>query len=133
MVPPKFCELDIFFPVFSNYKVKIVFARPDDLRSVARYIADRDYQREPELDAGSDAFTTSSAEGGYANIYLPPNAEAGTVAHEAYHSVKGLMKFIGSLGDDSEVIAYHLGYLVDKAVEFNLKVAKRFKTKKEEK
>ncbi len=126
MVPPKFYELDLFFPVFSNYKVKIVITR--EPIQVARYIADRDYLREPQPREVADAFTTSGH--GYSFVYLRPDTEIGTIAHEMYHAVEGLMDFIfPGAKRDEEVVAYHLGYIVDKAVEFNLKVAPRFEIK----
>ncbi len=81
---------------------------------------------EPQIGENSEAFTLGSIPGGYSIIYLKKDAKIGTIAHESYHAVKHLMKFIGSPGDDGEVVAYHLGYIVDKAVEFNLKVADRF-------
>jgi hypothetical protein len=124
MKTPKFEELFMPFPVFSNFKVRVIIS--DDLRSSALYIHDRDYLKEPFVGSGAEAFTCSSPEGGYSIIYLKPNPEMGTVAHEAYHAVCAILKMIGA-EEEHEVVAYHLGYIVDAIVAFNLKIAPRFK------
>ena len=127
MKPPKFEELVLRFPVMSNFKVSVVLA--EDLKSAAFYIADRDYLREPNPGEGAEAFTVTSPTGGYSTIYLKPDSEMGTIAHESYHAVCNLLKFIGA-EQEPEVVAYHLGYIVDAIVAFNLKVRGRFKCPK---
>ena len=114
------------FPVFSNFKVSVFIAENTD--ATACYIADRDFTAEPTRD-GTEALTVSSPRNGWANIYIPFDAHMGTIAHESYHAVEAMMKFIGA-NKESEVVAYHLGFLVDKIVEFNLKVAPRFAKRK---
>lgn len=127
---PKMEELVMHFPVMSNYKVTVVIA--DDLKSAAYYIADRDYLKDPNPGEGAEAFTITQPTGGYSIIYIKPNAGMGTIAHESYHAVCGIMKMIGA-DEEHEVVAYHLGFIVDAIVAFNLKVAGRFTCKKSSK
>jgi len=116
-------ELFLPFPIF-GYKVTVVIA--EDLKSAAYYIADRDYLKDPHPGDGCEAFTISQPDGGYSIIYLKPNAGMGTIAHESYHAVCAMMEMIGA-SEEHEVVAYHLGFLVEAIVAFNLKVAGRFK------
>jgi hypothetical protein len=124
---PKMEELFIPFPVFSHYKVTVVIA--EDLKSAAYYIADRDYLKDPNPGDGCEAFTISQPMGGYSIIYLKPNPSMGTIAHESYHAVCAMMKMIGA-AEEHEVVAYHLGFLVDAITAFNLKIAGRFTCQK---
>lgn len=127
---PFFQELVIYFPVFSNYKVTVLLCEQPIV--AGRYVADRDYLSEPPTSVSeSDAFTKTS-DYGYATIHLRPNSPIGDIAHESYHAISGLMRWLGAKHED-EVIAYHLGYLVDKIVEFKARVAPRFDRKKKEK
>lgn len=120
-------ELVMHFPVFSNFKVTVILCEQPVIGG--RYIADRDYLQEPPSYINETEAFTSSSMNGYATIHLKPNAAIGTIAHEAYHAVVGMMKFVGAT-HENEVIAYHLGYIVDKIAEFNLKVAPRFERNK---
>lgn len=119
---PKYQELVMFFPVFSNFKVRVIIA-PDTV-AAAYYIADRDYIADPQITDYAEAFTCSNSNNGWSIIYLTPDAMLGTIAHETYHAVTAMMKMIGA-AEEHEVVAYHLGYIVNKIVEFNLKVAPR--------
>jgi hypothetical protein len=67
--------------------------------------------------------------GGYANIHLNPEAPAGTIAHEAYHAICAMLKMAGA-AEEHEVVAYHLSYVTDLIMAFQLKVKSRFKGKK---
>jgi len=121
---PKMEELFLPFPVFSGYKITVVIAH--DIKSAAYYIADRDYLKDPNPGEGCEAFTISQPMGGYSIIYLKPDAGMGTIAHESYHAVCAMMKMIGA-AEEHEIVAYHLGFLVDAITSFNMKVSGRFK------
>lgn len=49
-------------------------------------------------------------------IFLPWKCSDGTVAHEAYHAIHSMFEFMDSKPDD-EMIAYHLGFIVDNIAE----------------
>lgn len=121
---PRFKELVHHFQVFSNFTLRVVIA--DDIEAAAHYVADRDYTEDPTGELG-DAVCISSPAGGYANVFLKPDCSIGTIAHESYHAVHALMEFIGAY--DEEIIAYHLGFVVDAIVEFKRVTAKFFKSK----
>lgn len=60
-------------------------------------------------------------------IIIQPDASAGTIAHEAWHCVRRMLLHMGA-GLDNEVVAYHLGYLVNKMTDFkNAPLKKRGK------
>ncbi len=44
-------------------------------------------------------------------LFLPHKVPPATVAHEAWHAVRRMLRFCGA-ELDNEVVAYHLGYLV---------------------
>ncbi len=121
---PKFAEFSHVFPVFSNFKLSVIIT--EDAQRTARYLCDRDYLRDFDIPEETEATTVTSVASGYSIIYLKPDAALGTIAHEAYHAVTGMLKMIGA-AEEHEIVAYHLGYIVNKIVEFNLKVAPRFK------
>lgn len=50
-------------------------------------------------------------------IILNPNPKAGTVAHECWHAVRRMLLHTGC-ELDNEVVAYHLGYLVQQVHDF---------------
>lgn len=92
------------FPVFSNYKVVVVFTA--DLAREALKWSPPDKQ--PNEMAAAVTITNSD---GLSTVILPHRPDAETVAHEAYHVVAAMLAWIGA-SQEEEVIAYHLGYLV---------------------
>ncbi len=124
---PFFQELITYFPVFSNFKLTVIIA--EDVNKAATYISDREFISEPKQTEGTEALTASNAVKGYAIIYVKPDAPAGTIAHESYHAVCAVMKMAGA-EEEHEVVAYHLGYVVDLVAAFQKKVASRFKGEK---
>jgi hypothetical protein len=47
---------------------------------------------------------------------LKPNVTEGTIAHESWHAILNMLVRVGA-DLDNEVVAYHLGYLVDEIVK----------------
>lgn len=45
-------------------------------------------------------------------LFYKNDISAGTIVHEAWHGVHAMLSYVGA-GLDDEVVAYHLGYLVD--------------------
>ncbi len=48
----------------------------------------------------------------YSYIFLKPDASAGNISHEVYHAICNMFHYIGAEHED-EILAYHIGYLVD--------------------
>lgn len=57
-------------------------------------------------------------------LILKPNANAATVAHESWHVVYHMLTDVGA-GFDNEVVAYHLGYIVEMVTDLQAKWRKR--------
>jgi hypothetical protein len=62
-------------------------------------------------------------------IVIQPDATAGTIAHEAWHSVYRMLTHMGA-ALDNETVAYHLGYLVEAITQFKRKPKKKKVDKK---
>jgi len=65
----------------------------------------------------SEALTVHLCGEAFTYIFLRPDANAGTIAHEAWHAVHHLLEDSG-VELDHECTAYHLGYLVNRIHEF---------------
>ncbi len=116
-------ETNISFPVFSGYTIHVVVGDCLKKSIAARY---------PESDhdlSNTDAMTFR-AEGGHAHIFMQtdslytPYKCAGVLAHEVWHAVRTMLLYVGVGGTqegeplNNEVVAYHLGYVVEKATKF---------------
>ena len=101
----------IEFPVFSNYWVHVEFA--SDIQA-----ATKKYPATSCIDnlEYTEALTVHSNED-CSFIFLKPNASAGTIAHESYHAIKRMFDIM-DVKKQNEVVAYHLGYLVDEITKF---------------
>lgn len=51
-------------------------------------------------------------------ILIDERATAGVISHEAYHAVINIFTSIGVEEFDQEIVAYHLGYIVDEITNF---------------
>ena len=102
----------IEFPVFVSYSVHVEITS-DISRSMNKYKQTRD------IPFGDDthAITVHVEDNGLSFMFLPYNAPVCTIAHESWHVIKNMMEYVG-IDLDSETVAYHLGYLVDKVVKF---------------
>jgi len=105
---------NLTFPVFSNYPVRVTFT--NSIIKQARKICGPDYAAGDGQ--GDPAALTLSNSDGWAVMLLPHNPAPATVAHEAYHVIAALLKWIGA-AQEEEVIAYHLGYLVDRILAWS--------------
>ena len=102
----------VVFPVYSNYAVCVVVAS-NIPKAVSNY---------PHLKTLAE---TGAAEGPCVfcsnthrcYMFLPPNANVRTVAHESWHAIKAIFKFV-DIDLDHESVAYHLGYLTQKVYSF---------------
>jgi len=106
-------ELTVKFPVFSNYKMFVVFSADLCASRLNRY---GDAGAGGELETA--AFVSICSEG--CHIFLKPSAGGGLIAHESFHAIRAMFLWAGVEDFDNEIVAYHLGYLVDKIVKFQL-------------
>lgn len=118
MKKPRVCkhgdyEKKIVFPVWSNYVVHVVFTNNLASSYYKRYHREREF-------IGTHAFhAVSHNPGGHAHLFFKiGDSPAGVVAHECWHAVRELLNYGGVEQLDNEMIAYHLGYLVQQASNF---------------
>jgi hypothetical protein len=100
----------IEFPVLSKYTVMVNVSK-DIKKSILEFPGS-----DGECKDGVEAMTFAQDEP-LSIIFLTPSVSVGTIAHEAWHAVEAMMKFTGA-EIESEMVAYHLGYLVDKIFKF---------------
>ena len=110
----------VIFPVFSNYLVHAEITN-DLYKAMDRYpetkvIEDRD----------CEAITVNVVKEPRSFIFLKEGVSPGTIAHESWHVVRRMMNYM-DVELDNEVVAYHLGHLVDKICE---KAHRRIRRKK---
>jgi hypothetical protein len=105
------------FPVFSNYTVHVEITS-DIIKAMKKY----KYTENIEGCEAYDACSVHVENENMSFIFLPLDVNAGVVAHECYHVVHNIMEYVGA-ALDSEVIAYHLEYLVNEV--FKLKRNRR--------
>lgn len=101
----------IEFPVFCNYVVHVEIA--SDLHTaMQKYPATRNVPLHE-----TEALCAHKEDDSMSFIFLRPNANAGTIAHEAYHVARRILKYMGC-EVDNESVAYHLGFIVNKITKF---------------
>ena len=100
------------FPVFMDYLVHVELTS-DVLKSMKKYPQTKDI---PD-DATTHAISIHVQDAPLSMVFLPYNVSVGTIAHESWHVVKRMMGYC-DVDLDSETVAYHLGYLVNKIFQF---------------
>jgi hypothetical protein len=99
------------FPVF-GYAVFVVFS--DDMEKSVKLRYNR-------MEAGPSYQAMHCRELGvpYSHLFFKiGDCPSGTIAHESWHVVRYLLADFCGCNLDNETVAYHLGYLVDRIVEF---------------
>jgi hypothetical protein len=83
------------------------------------------HRRDPNHEDGSAhaACLKNAASNPNCLIVLPYMPGAGTIAHESWHAVRQMLDYCGA-NYENEVVAYHLGYLVNQITAFSLKFRK---------
>ena len=104
-------EIKVRFPVFSGYTMFIIFSENLCASRMGRYGS-----AGAAGDSDTGAFVALCSEG--CHIFLKPYTSAGVVAHEAWHAVRALLVWAEARDFDNEVVAYHLGYLVNQITNF---------------
>jgi hypothetical protein len=119
-------QVKIHFSVLSGYDIYIVITEDLEKSTKSRY----PYSSHSLM--GTDAITYR-AESGDGHIFMQlktlykPYYCAGILAHEAWHAVRDMLRYIGIGGLreiesevplENEIVAYHLGYTVERATKF---------------
>lgn len=103
------------FPVFCYYIVHIEVTS-DLKKSMEKYPATKSIPLDSEFD-NKGAWSVHVENEPVSFIFLPYNTSVGDIAHESWHVVHRMMRYVG-VSPDSETVAYHLGYLVNQVFKF---------------
>jgi hypothetical protein len=107
-------ERVVKFPVWSGYQVHVIFTNDIAASRKARYGS-------AGASEGARALH-SSAEGGHSHLFFRiGNSPAGVISHESWHAIRCMMVDFGGVTImENEVTAYHLGYLTQEVVSFQI-------------
>jgi len=108
----------IRFPVFADYSVRVVVSK--DIESALLLYKET---REFNLGGTTEAMAIH-VDDGRSFLFLEPGASPGTIAHETWHVVQHMLEYF-QVDIEAEIVAYHLGYLVDKIYPFVHKSSRR--------
>lgn len=111
------------FEVFSRYAIRLIFS--SDLRKSAM----GRFGHMPS-DEFTDAFVFHVKDHSQSYIFLPLKVSESTVAHEAWHVIHNVMTFAGVEAFDDEVVAYHLGWLVEQIYKFKNQISEKRNAKR---
>jgi len=104
----------IQFPIFSGYKIHVVFT--SDIAAAVKRVT------KAEAPPDCAAWTVQDSEG-FSTIILSHHPNAEVVAHESFHAIYALMKWAGAALEE-EVVAYHLGHVVGLITKWSRKYEK---------
>lgn len=96
------------FPVFCDYEIKVVSTN-DFEKTFKRFKLPFD-----EDDKTAGALTIHCQDEAISYIFIPYKVSLDLMVHEAYHAIRHMLLKHSVKIDDNEVVAYHLGYLVQK-------------------
>lgn len=106
----------VIFDVWSKYVIHVVFTNDLAASYRARYpmkALDRDMNDTHAFHA------VSRRPGGHAHLFFKiGDTPAGVVAHECWHAVREIFDYSGVERLDNEMVAYHLGWLVQEVSNF---------------
>jgi hypothetical protein len=102
----------ILFPVF-DYCVHVEISSNVE-KAFLKYDKTKDMWDDD--DKLSEGWTINDPDNSTSFIFLKPNVTEGTIAHESWHAILNMLVRVGA-DLDNEVVAYHLGYLVDEIVK----------------
>ena len=104
-------ERVVRFPIFSDYTVHIIFTKDIKESNIKRY---------GSFNVGDCDACHRSSNNGHAHLFFKlGDCSSGNIAHEAWHAIHSLfIDFAGVGVMENEVVAYHLGHLVQEISYF---------------
>lgn len=99
----------VHFPVWAEYKVHIVLGESIEKSYAARFGKDDDV-----TDGAAALHRGAGLAGHDGYIFLSYKSDPGQIAHESYHAVRYMIQDWAHGETTNEVVAYHLGHLVDR-------------------
>lgn len=106
---------DVVFPVYGNYQVRVVFTS-DIVRAMLKWAETRACAENVESSDLAHAIHVEDRPKSY--IFLPRDADAGCIVHECWHVIRRMLVDWCGAELENEIVAYHLGYLTKKVVDF---------------
>jgi len=104
-------ERRVRFSTISDYDVKIVFCLDLGEARKARYGTTGSSDNARGLH--------TKAVGGISHLFFKlGDCPTGVVAHECWHAIHAMFEWAGVRDFENELVAYHLGYLVQKVADF---------------
>ena len=103
------------FSVLNDYKVKIVLTRDLDKALLS-------FKHTVDVPSGGETtggITVHVDKERISYIFIPYGSSTGSMAHEAYHAIQHMLEDC-SIELTNEVVAYHLGYLMNEIVDLAL-------------
>ena len=97
------------FPVFHNYEIKVV-SSSNIKKAVKKFEHTKNISAEDLEDSHALHFWVKDEDMSY--IFLPHKTTISATVHEAYHAIRRMLNVFGVDVDDNEIVAYHLGYMV---------------------
>ena len=82
-----------------------------------------------ELGEYVDGLHSNNKRHPYSYIYFTPKTSIGVIAHEVFHAIWRMFKYIGAK-NENEIFAYHLSHTLDEILSFKNKIDKNEKSKR---
>ena len=108
------------FPAFNGFKIFMIVTDCIVRSVIARYP-----ESDPDRFSSCPALTIRAETNSthmffHMDTLFKPYELAGNLAHESWHAVRNMLKWAGvdDCPFDSEVVAYHLGFTVERATKF---------------
>lgn len=109
----------IDFPVF-GYRVFIIYT--SSVKESREKISHKVGVYDSSIDAdGLHSFNPKVPD---SFIFFSPKSTIGTIAHEVSHAIWQMFNYYG-MDFENEILAYHLGYMVDKILFFKNEIDKK--------
>ena len=100
---------------FDVFGFDVHFVETDDYEAAMDYLKLRDRGNGPK--DTTEAFTWNASSGDESYIFTGRKADISTIVHECWHAINHMLDFRG-VGMENETVAYHLDYLVKRAMKF---------------